>query len=140
MPTLGELLRKAGYRNYGAVANLGFLDPVYGFARGFDEWWIPRPLAVVPLSGKAYLLRGGVYKVTLPWLWTEALRTFARASEVASAGETMVTEADGGPFFLFLNFLEPHRPWVSSGRFRTLFPGYEQTFDEFVMRPFHREV
>ena len=37
VPTLAELLRKAGYRNYGAVANPGFLDPVYGFARGFDS-------------------------------------------------------------------------------------------------------
>ena len=63
-----------------------------------------------------YLLRRGVYKLTLPWLWTEAMRLFAPASEVASAGETMVADADGRPFFLFLNFMEPHRPWVSSGR------------------------
>ena len=52
----------------------------------------------------------------------------------------MTADADGRPFFLFLNFMEPHRPWVSSGRFRTLFPGYEQTFDEIAIRPFHRGV
>ena len=68
------------------------------------------------------------------------MRAFARASEIASAGETMTAEADGRPFFLFLNFMEPHRPWVSSGRFRSLFPGYEQTFDEFAMRPLHSGV
>ena len=47
----------------------------------------------------------------------------------------MVIEADGGPFFLFLNFLEPHRPWVSSGRVPYPVPGYEQTFDEFACNP-----
>ncbi len=140
VPTLAELLRKVGYRSYGAVANPVYLDPIYGFARGFDEWNMPRPLAVLSPSPPIYLLRMGVYKLTLPWLWTEALRLFVPASEVASAGETLVAEAGGQPFFLFLNFMESHRPWVSSGRFRTLFPGYEQTFDEVKLRSFQPDV
>jgi arylsulfatase A-like enzyme len=141
VPTLAELLRKAGYRNYASVANYGYLDPIYGFARGFDEWWMPRPRAILsPFRPSTYLLRMGVYKLALPWLWTEAMRLFVPASELASAGETLITEADGQPFFLFLNFMESHRPWVSSGEFRTLFPDYEQTFDEIAVRSFQPEV
>ena len=141
VPTLGELLRKAGYRNYASVANPVYLDPIYGFARGFDEWRMPRPLAVLsPVQSATYLLRVGVYKLALPWLWTEALRQFVPASVVASAGETLITEADGQPFFLFLNFMESHRPWMSSGEFRTLFPGYEQTFDDMAVRSLFPEV
>ena len=141
VPTLGELLRKAGYRNYASVANPTYLDPIYGFARGFDEWRMPRPLAVLsPVRPATYLLRMGVYRLALPWVWTEAMRQFVPASQVASAGETLITEADGQPFFLFLNFMESHRPWMSSGEFRTLFPGYEQTFDELAVRSFQPEV
>ena len=141
VPTLGELLRKAGYRNYASVANPTYLDPIYGFARGFDEWRMPRPLAVLsPVRPATYLLRMGVYKLALPWLWTEAMRQFVPASEVASAGETLITEAEGQPFFLFLNFMESHRPWMSSGEFRTLFPDYDQTFDEMAVRSFQPEV
>ena len=94
VPTLGELLRKAGYRNYASVANPVYLDPVYGFARGFDEWRIPRPLAVLsPVRPATYLLRMGVYKLALPWVWTEAMRLFVPASEIASAGETMAADS-----------------------------------------------
>jgi arylsulfatase A-like enzyme len=134
VPVLGELLRKAGYLNYASIANNVFLDPVYGFARGFDEWHLPRPLAVVSPDRGTYLLRRGVYKLTLPWLWTGALRQYMPAAEIATAGETLLGELEGEPFFLFLNFMESHRPWVSSGQFRALFPGYEQTFDELEMR------
>ena len=94
VPTLGELLRKAGYRNYASVANYGYLDPIYGFARGFDEWSMPRPLAVLsPARPSTYLLRMGVYKLALPWVWTEAMRQFVPASEIASAGETLTTDS-----------------------------------------------
>jgi arylsulfatase A-like enzyme len=140
VPTLAELLRKAGYRNYGSVANPVYLDPVYGFARGFDEWHMPRPLAVVSPEQGTYLLRKGVYKLLLPWVWTEALRLFVPASTIASSGETLLAESEDEPFFLFLNFMDSHRPWLSSGEFRTRFPGYDQTFDEVALRSVQPEV
>ena len=139
VPTLAELLSKAGYRNYAAVANSVLLDPMYGFARGFDTYAMPRPLAVVsPRS--PYLLRMGVYKITLPWLWTEAMRLFMPADDIAPVGETLIAGAGGRPFFLFLNFMESHRPWISSGTFRALFPSYDQTFDEMTLGSLQPDV
>jgi hypothetical protein len=140
VPTLGELLRRAGYRTYAVVANPAYLDPAHGFARGFDEWQMPRPLPVVSPTGTTYLLRTGVYKLTLPWLWTEAMRLFVPAGDIASAGEALVADTDSQPFFLFLNFMESHRPWQSSGHFRTLFPGYDQTFDEVALRAVQPQI
>jgi arylsulfatase A-like enzyme len=139
VPTLAELLSKAGYRNYAAVANTVLLDPMYGFARGFDRYAMPRPLAVVsPRS--PYVLRMGVYKITLPWLWTEAMRLFMPADDIAPVGEILIAGADGKPFFLFLNFMESHRPWISSGTFRALFPSYDQTFDEMTLGSLQPDV
>ena len=142
VPTLGELLRKAGYRNYASVANHGLPGPDPTDSRAGSTSGGCRALCAVlsPVRPATYLLRMGVYKLALPWVWTEAMRQFVPASEIASAGETLITEADGQPFFLFLNFMESHRPWMSSGEFRTLFPDYDQTFDEMAVRSFQPEV
>jgi arylsulfatase A-like enzyme len=139
VPTLGELLRDAGYRNYAVVANTVFLDPRYGFARGFDRYVVPRPLAVVS-PRTPYLLRMGAHQLVLPWRWTEAMRLFAPAGEIATTAETLVEAAGAGPFFLFVNFMESHRPWISSGAFRTRFPSYDPTFDEMALRSFEHDV
>ena len=140
IPTLGELLSKAGYRTYASVANKIFLDPVWGFARGFDKWEWPNPLPVVPVNTRRYLLRRGLYKLTLPWMRTDALRQFAPASEIAAAAERLVDDSDGKPFLLFLNFMEDHRPWVPPAESRSAFPDFQQTFDEFALRRFQPSV
>ena len=139
VPTLPEVLQKAGYRNYAAVANFIFLDPRYGFARGFDTFLMPRPLPVVS-NAATYLLRTGLYSLTVPWLWTEAMRRFFTADEIAAVGETFPARAGGKPFFLFLNFMEAHRPLVTPGHFRKMFPGYDQGFDELEIRSWEYDV
>ena len=139
IPTLAELLRKAGYRTAASVANTALLDPSYGFARGFDRYAMPRHRGVVVPSFSFYL-RMGVYKLTLPWLWTEALRRFVKADEIATTGERMAAQPDGKPFFLFVNFMESHRPWISSNEFRARYPAYDQTFDEMKMLSFSHAV
>jgi arylsulfatase A-like enzyme len=140
VPTLGDLLKKAGYRTYASVANKIFLDPVWGFARGFDRWEWLNPLPVVPVNDRWYLLRRGLYKATLPVIWTEALRAFAPGSQVASVGEQLIADAEGQPFFLFMNFMEDHRPWVPPAESRLPFADYEQTFDELALRSFQPSV
>ncbi|MEP7361656.1 MAG: sulfatase-like hydrolase/transferase [Acidobacteriota bacterium] len=139
VPTLSEVLRTAGYRNYGVVANFIFLDPRYGFARGFDTFLMPRPLPVVS-NAATYLLRTGLYSLSVPWLWTDAMRRFFTAEEIASVGETFPSQAGGKPFFLFLNFMESHRPLATPGHFRKMFPGYDQGFDELEIRSFEYDV
>ncbi|HZO51870.1 MAG TPA: sulfatase-like hydrolase/transferase, partial [Bryobacteraceae bacterium] len=44
------------------------------------------------------------------------------------------------PFFLFLNFMEAHRPWMSGSVFRARYPSYDQAFDEMKILSFSREV
>jgi arylsulfatase A-like enzyme len=139
IPTIAELLRDAGYRTYASVANTALLDPRYGFSRGFDRYVMPRRLAVVSPTS-AYLLRMGLYKLTLPWLWTEAMRRFVDGGEIAAEAEIQASEAGGDPFFLFVNFMESHRPWISSNEFRAQFPHYDQTFDEMKVRSFSFDV
>ena len=139
VPTFPELLRKQGYRTMASVANTVLLDPVWGFARGFDRYVMPNPHPVVSFA-TPYFLRTGLYKLTLPWLWTEAMRRFLRGDQIATQGENLLAQTQQGPFFLFLNFMESHRPWISSGEFRTRYPGYDQSFDELSIRSFQDSV
>lgn len=138
VPTLAELLHKAGYRTTAAVANTALLDPSYGFARGFDRYVMPRHRGVV-VPVYSFYLRMGLYKLMLPWLWTEAMRRFVDASEIAAVGERMAGQPGGKPFFLFLNFMESHRPWMSGTGYRARYPAYDQTFDEMKIQHLPRE-
>jgi len=140
VPTLGELLAKAGYRNYASVANSVFLDPMWGFARGFDRWELPKPLAVITPIRHTYQLRMAIYELTRRWLAADAMRQFAPAGHVVSTARDLVAKAGDRPFFLFVNVMEAHRPWTPTGPFRGRFPGYDAGFDELAIRSFQPEV
>ncbi|MEP7365079.1 MAG: sulfatase [Acidobacteriota bacterium] len=126
VPTLPELLRKSGYFTAAVVANYAFLTPEYGFNRGFDRMVMPHPI-VVAATESGYQLRTGLCALTLPWLWTDAIRTYAYSDDIARMGESEIGRSNGRPFFLFMNLMDSHRPWVSRGRFRAMFPHYDQS-------------
>ncbi len=123
--TLPELLKRRGYFTSAVVANHAFLTPAFGFHRGFDRMNVLQPIPVVA-SDSGYQLRAGLCALTLPWLWTDAIRPYAYSDDVAARGEAEIGRANGRPFFLFLNLMDSHRPWVSRGRFRNMFPNYDQ--------------
>jgi len=105
--TLAELLRGAGYQTVGLSSN-GFLNPANGFAQGFDTFYSP-------------------------WAERSRLRTVIdRAGQVLGAGNLGTRDADSRatlvnrrlgrwfrheydpsrPYFVFVNYLEPHVPYV----------------------------
>ena len=139
VPTLPEVLKKAGYFTAAVVANHGYLNRTFGFHRGFDRLTAPAPIPAVG-GASDYALRSGLCALTLPWVWTEALRSYLPAGEIAALGESEMGRANGKPFFLFLNLMDAHRPWVSRGRFRNMFPGYDQRIVRLDAREGFRDV
>lgn len=82
IPTLAEALGSVGYQSFGVVANGGYLGTRFGFARGFD-----------------------VYDEKPP---NEA----RRGPEVNRIALELLAERDRArPFFLFLNYMDAHRPY-----------------------------
>jgi arylsulfatase A-like enzyme/Flp pilus assembly protein TadD len=91
VPTLATILKEAGYRTGGFVGSF-VLDSRFGLARGFDVY-----SDAMPETERGLLERRGdaVLKEAMDWI-------------------------DGdreGPFFAFLHFFDPHRPYDPPGAF-----------------------
>ena len=82
LPTLAEALGGVGYQSFGVVANGGYLGVRYGFDRGFDRYDEKPP------------------------------REPRRGPDVNRiAFELLADREPGRPFFLFLNYMDAHRPY-----------------------------
>jgi arylsulfatase A-like enzyme len=117
--TLAERLAKAGWHNVAAVANIHYLDPRFGFARGFHHydrvavrmWWGPyRP----------YFLQAPIQNVASRLLPLEFQAQTASAGEITGrAIDQMRGDAAARRrFFLFLNYMDAHLPYVAPESFR----------------------
>jgi arylsulfatase A-like enzyme len=127
--TLAELAREAGLETGAVGANLAYLSPAFGLDQGFDSYlvptrgwsfWQPAGIAIgrklserlwprswafwyrsrVIANGRFYLLAPEVNALALRWLES---RTETR-------------------FFLFLNYMDAHAPYLPAAGYRDLFP------------------
>jgi len=94
--TLAERLRAAGWITGGFVGNPN-LQPVFGYAQGFDEWWAAPPEDPGATDGDR------VRAQALGWLD----RTWHRGSD--------------RPVFLYVHYMEPHAPYEPREPFRHRF-------------------
>ncbi len=92
VPTLAEMLQKVGYTT-GAVANVGFMSPRFGFGRGFD---------------------------TYDWV-SSTDEESRRAGESVDRALAWIDANDDGPFFFMLHLFDPHRHFDAPEPFRGKF-------------------
>ena len=103
VPTLPELLKEAGYATLGVV-NGFFLNPKYGFDRGFDLY------DFVPSTNKK-------------------IRRAARSVDLAL--DRLREARNDGPVFLFLHVFDPHLAYDPPRRWRrTYTPEYHGMFKD----------
>lgn len=91
--TLAERLQTAGYRTVAVAANPAFLHPSYGLGQGFDVW-MNDGLGADP-RGVPYLA----------------------ADRVVPLAEAALAVEDPHPLFLFVNFIDAHRPYKARAGF-----------------------
>jgi arylsulfatase A-like enzyme len=90
--TLAESLREAGYAT-GAVANVGFMSPRFGFGRGFESYdWVPS-------TDEENRRAGASVDRALEWIDAHAEQ----------------------PFFFLLHLFDPHRHYDAPTPFRGKF-------------------
>lgn len=127
-PTMAEHLRSRGYATAGIVANVRMCNTAYGVGRGFDHYvdypWRDEVTVRAALNNSAL---GPVVVNLVKWLGIRPRIVYPYdynqpAREIAARGRRWLDTAAGPlgaggaapPYFLFLNFMDVHGPYLPS--------------------------
>jgi arylsulfatase A-like enzyme len=128
-PTLAEILSAKGYWTAGVSANM-YLRPAFGLQRGFQSFSIPRPLPLLPSESYWYLLRTGMRRALGYVTDTSQFdRLYCRSQDVNSELFRVMRNhpAAPAPFFVFLNYMDAHFPYIPPAPFDGMFSGSHRT-------------
>ncbi len=122
--TLAEVLSAHGYRTIAEVANSAFVAPRMGLQQGFEvfDWRFP---ALADGSARRYShLRKTVVRLIDPIIpMMEAELAVRRAGEVNREVYRLLDQVGAhSPFFLFVNYMDAHVPYVPPEPFRSAYP------------------
>jgi arylsulfatase len=104
--SLAEVLSRQGYATAGFVASPA-LSPGAGFGAGFDVW-------ERRTSGRGVDRHQGTSLAAVLGrfgLWQPS-RSFPRAERLVKSAAEWVASDAGGPFLLYLHFMDPHDPYA----------------------------
>jgi len=146
VPTLAELLKRHGYRTAGVFSG-PYLEPHWGFGRGFDRYRAAYGRKVAAASELADRLRA---RGPAPGSRVSAFRAYEKvkslshrdvnSSEVTAAalGELDGLRASGAPWFLFVHYFDAHYDYVPPPPYDVRFdPDYRGTItaEDFLANP-----
>jgi arylsulfatase A-like enzyme len=128
--TLAETLAGSGYLTLAVVANVGYLCADYGLDQGFDLLEPTLPVALISSSQRQYLRNRLRPLVNLFTSTLEFDRFTRTAGEITADALQLLDEAAGKrtPFFLFLNYMDAHAPYLPPHPYDSMFPGKKATF------------
>ena len=129
--TLAEMLRSAGYWTVEAAANFAFLNSWTGLTRGFSTSEIRQAVDLSTNSRHSYL-RESVRRLAAPILDLQHLdRTALSAPDINRRGVAFLERAkkENVPFFLFLNYMDAHTPYLPGPPFDSRFQAGNSRLD-----------
>jgi arylsulfatase A-like enzyme len=115
--TLAEILSDAGYRTGAVVSN----STALGFASGFDQGFAFYDARPNGRFGYEPMLNG--FLIAFPLAFAGDLTPWRPATEVNRIAFEWLDENEDAPFFLFLNYMEPHEPYAPPAPFADRYPG-----------------
>jgi arylsulfatase A-like enzyme len=120
--TLAEALNRGGYNNAAFVSNFAALAKSLGVAQGFDLY-IDRERTWVTFWPFYHRILRTLLKDFgfLQDFVNRTIKPFRSAEEISSEAIRWLRESRKEPFFLFLNYMEPHTPYLP-------YPPYHQRF------------
>ena len=128
--TLAQTLSEHGYTTFADLANCAYLRPEFGLTGGFGYYDV-RPSVRRTGGGGEYYLRPLVRPI-LEHLGSTAEidRVYRRADQITGDGLRLLTamRRRAGPFFLTLNYMDAHDPYIPPPPYRDLFPGRNPAF------------
>ena len=127
VPTLAEVLHHHGYATLGVSANAGPVSSESGFGleRGFDVYR-DHPNGECAFASPWEPLARAVNRWVAGARWLSGCPVpYRRAQEITDEAIALVDAAGGSSFFLFVNYMDAHRPYNPPGEFRHKFPGVD---------------
>lgn len=125
LPTLAGLLSAQGYSTMATAANSAYLVPRWGMNRGFQRFSVHNQIEAVS-SSRRFQLRQGIRSL-LAWIMptSEFERLWRSGREINEEGLHMISQpaVRGRSFFLFMNYMDAHVPYLPPAPFNTLFLG-----------------
>jgi arylsulfatase A-like enzyme len=137
LPVMADLLRTAGYRTHGISSNIWISD-VFKFTRGFERFYKTWQLfqtdreaaeflkmsserSSLPRRVVGWLRKGNVPRDFSNLVYSKygAYRRDDGATKTNRVAARWLDEARGSadPFFLFINYMEPHAPYTPPASF-----------------------
>ena len=134
--TLAEELSSLGYSTYGIAANNAYVTPDFGLDQGFAHFDSRAPVVPLAKVHKIYLRR--LFRDLLVAAWPRLPlvprssfdRLYRTADEIHEASVAALDRAEqtSRSFFLFLNLMDAHDPYIPPAPFDSLVPGFDKGF------------
>jgi arylsulfatase A-like enzyme len=124
VPTLAQILSSRGYATSAIVSNFAMVTHRYDLDRGFRHFDSRPSLSYYGFaySPIIFLLRDRFPALVVRWPLALAFPTpYRPAKEITDLAVSWLDRRPSGqPYFLFVNYLDPHKPYFPPGRFQTL--------------------
>jgi arylsulfatase A-like enzyme len=131
IPTAAAQLDAAGYRTMAVVANRYYMRPEWGLERGFQYVSVGCPVVMIS-TNHAFLLRNPVRRHLLTFNGiSQDLDAYTwGADEVNRQAFDLLEQAarKQTPFFLFLNYMDAHSPYIVPPPYSQRYPGRDPSF------------
>lgn len=144
--TLAEFLSAKGYLTMAVVANHAFLADSYRTGQGFQHYDYRSP---VPLLGhyfgktRLFYLRQSIHNILSNFTSSSDYYMASRtADEINRKVFALLDKVDSKNerFFLFINYLDAHRPYMPPTPYDKLFPGKDETFRPWKFAALKKQV
>jgi arylsulfatase A-like enzyme len=133
--TMTQVLHADGYWTAAEIANFGLLGREMGMGKGFSVYRTPRALRLSEVayeSPRPFYLRTAARAVlsSLAINTDEFTTRCLRGADINQRTFALLNQSmQAGPFFLFLNYMDAHGPYVLPAPFNTRFPGRDPHFN-----------
>jgi arylsulfatase A-like enzyme len=130
--TLAEILSENGYLTAAVVANHAYLAPYFALHQGFHLYDNRAPVPFLGQTEYYFLrqsLRNALTHFAVPAVFDQQYRRAEDINREALAFLDEVKEkGNHEPFFLFLNYMDAHEPYIPPPPFDTLYDRKDQDF------------
>ncbi len=127
--TLAQLLQQNGYRTGAVVANWAYLYERMGLSKGFGDYDLHRPVQLANSERPFYLSTAVRNMLSLAVSTDEFDARVLRAEDINERALAWLSHiGQSSPFFLFLNYMDAHAPYIPESPFDSRFPGKDEHF------------